>query len=139
MPSPESVMVGERNYWICAECRFPVEMGKAFYPCYAVPMPGIPNPDPIRYRQALCRDCYIAQYKRVNPGAPLPLLEDGKLTSHGPVPWGIKSLSTPAEDEYSRWQQALDRARASKGAETVQQAYVILSGAGMEVDPGIPK
>lgn len=130
-------MVNGVNYWVCAECRFPVEMGKAFSPCYYVVQPGAPSPGN-NPKQAICRDCYLIQFKRVNPGAALPVLADGKLTSHGPVPWGVKSLSTAAEDEYSRWQQALDRARASKGAETIQQAYNVLTGAGMEVDSGMP-
>jgi hypothetical protein len=136
MPNPESVTVNGANYWVCAKCRYPVQMGKAFCPCYYVVQPGAPSPG-ANPKQALCRDCYHAQFKRVNPGTPLPVLEDGKLTSHGPVPRGARSLSTPAEDEYALWGQALDRARASKGAETVQQAYRILSGQGMEVTPGV--
>jgi hypothetical protein len=132
MASPESVMVNGANYWVCAECRYPVAMGKAFSPCYYVVQPGAPSPQS-HIKQALCRDCYHAQFKRVNPGTPLPVLEDGKLTSHGPVPWGARSLSTPQEDEWGMWQQALDRAKASKGAETVQQAYAFLQGTAAEV------
>ena len=127
--SYERVQVGKKFYLVCAECRRAHERG--FKPCYLVPQPGQPAPDPLT-KQSLCASCYLEQRKRIYPGDALPNL-DGKggdrLEDYpDPVPFNEKFLKPVYKTEFDIWEDAIIVAQGSGGAETVTQAFARLSG-----------
>lgn len=138
MAEAERVTVGGQTLLVCAGCRFATELGKSWSPVYSVPQPGIPNPDP-NDKQALCTTCYLQQFQQIYPGEPLPELPDGRREDLGVIPRGrVKNTVTSGAGDLGLWQAALDRAKASQGAETVPQAYAILTGSSMEIEGGDP-
>ncbi len=145
MPSAkaESVEIDGQGYMVCAQCRYPTERRKSWEVCYAVPQPGLPNPDPVRDKQALCTPCYLGQYTFIYPEAPTPVLPYGRLDSYGAVPRQTPK-STPPQSPDPRtdiemWKAAIQRSMDSDGVETVAQAYAVLSETGIEVSGLVPE
>lgn len=119
--SYERVDVGGRQYLVCVDCRYPLLPG-APNPVHPVPVPGNPSPDATK--QAVCADCYVKGWNRVYPDTPPPQFKsDFRMPGSEPIPWDRAKAQDAPQDEYSIWEVALEQARASGGAEKVEQAY----------------
>lgn len=136
MPDIERVSIEGRSYIICAECRHPTRQGMSWSPLYWVPQPDQPSQRSAVDKQAICTGCYQDQWRRIYPETEPPALPDGRLSGYGAVARGVRSIADHPS-EIDLWTQALERARASGGAETVPQAYAFLSGRGLEVEQGV--
>lgn len=127
MASYERVLVNGRGYLVCAEsrCRRPLVMG--YEPVYSVPEIGQPVLPP-NQKQSLCGPDYTAQWVLVYPDKSwnAPRLADGYLEGAEPVPKGMREAPKGPPDEFEQWDLAVQRARASNGAETVADAYKLL-------------
>ena len=117
----ERVSINGISYLVCAQCRRALTHG--YSPCYRVPEPGNVAPDP--WKQALCGPDYRAQYRLTYPGASEPAVDDGyALELPEPIPYRTATQkSTQITTDLGRWEQALQIARESHGAETVLEAY----------------
>lgn len=135
MAEAERVVIDGETYLVCACCRYPTELGKSWSPVFPVPQPGIPVPGP-KDKQAVCTECYLKQYSFIYPEVDPPSLPDGRHVDLGRISWGQDSAALPQTSEYALWQQAIERSKASAGAETVPQAYAYLSGVAFDVDSG---
>ena len=117
----EYVRIETKRHLVCAKCRHPLIKGHN--PPYPLPEPGMPVLSELM-KQSVCGPCYKEMYAFMYPEAPVPDIFDGKLPNALPVPWDKSQapLNTDVED-YDKWEQALMEARASGGAETVEQSF----------------
>lgn len=119
----EFVRIEGKRALVCAtpSCRLPLQVGVAVEPVFVVPEVGDPHP----YRkQAVCGPCYRAQYEMIYPGKVLPDVPDAIILGHPAIPkdW-VDETGEPVDDDFLLWEKAVEQARGSGGAETVNQAY----------------
>lgn len=116
------VRVGGRRHLVCAKCRHPLLKGHN--PPYQLPEPGVPIL-PELCKQSVCGECFKEMYAFFYPDSEVPDVFDGRLPDTLPVPWGEQAapIVEGQMSDFDKWEQAVLEARASNGAEKVEQAF----------------
>ena len=110
----ERVQLGGKWYFVCAECRLPMQVGHTTV--YDVPIPGKGLPDMSDPDQALCDICYRAQYLRMYPKFAQPHVhgpEYHPLPGAEPIPWDRSDYKPPAKTDIELFEEALALAKAT--------------------------
>ncbi len=142
MPSrPPTIRANGKAYYICAvqTCQKPLIRHIAYSPCYIVRDADGELPDPLFHKQALCTECYLAQFQDTYPEAIPPDLPDNvayEVLGIDPTRSLALSMLPTIEDDVVLWEQAIDEVRSNGFSETVETAYRRLKGIGIEVDRG---
>ena len=129
----ERVEVKSRSYLLCIVCRRPWSSG--YKVCYLVRRAGDAMPESDS-KQSLCGPCYKEQFEQVYPGEPVPNVPDNylsveavkglyeELNALDAQKLGSLNMGKAAPDLLER---ALQAAKDSKWAETVERAYARIS------------
>ncbi len=126
--SYERVQIRGCHYLLCADCRKPLLTGHN--PLYWVPQVRQPvAPSNSKSKQAVCSDCYLRQWSIVQPDDEAPDLPDVCVPGEPPVPRGTKVIQEEYDSDFAMWEAAVIQARASNGAEKVEDAYRRISSA----------
>ena len=99
---------------VCAECRYPIQLGHSTI--YDVPIPGKGAPGPDDPDQCLCDPCYREQYLRVYPKANQPHIhgpEFHPVPGLDPVPFDIVDRPPYVPTAIEQFEEALALAKST--------------------------